>query len=187
MLKDHYGLELDDVLEQFVHPVQLEAFRLRRPSDEGELENLKRLARLHPVGAFLSAVRYLEQVINEFLRDLGGGEMLRRRPPWAILSHRFLSQYGVEWPPELEKELEELRGIRNLVAHGREEPSEPQVVNAVDVIERVERHLEGVDRERVRGLLEAERQELLQRRRNVVYADSPRRIVTVDEASENQP
>ena len=43
VLKDQYGQNFDEVLGQFADAKELMAFRMRQPSDESELANLKNL------------------------------------------------------------------------------------------------------------------------------------------------
>jgi hypothetical protein len=158
MLAEHYDLQLDELLPQFVEPMHLAAFQQRRPADETELEELKKLAKLHPIGAFLSASRYLESLVQDFFANIEGGEVVRRRPPWAMVSGRMLSRFGVFLPDVLEDRLEQLRRKRNLIMHGREDASEGDVAEAIETIEALEEALAQVDEAEVEEALRLDRE-----------------------------
>ena len=64
-LKENYDLEIDKILEEFVSPDDLASFQLRQAVTTNELDKLIKLARIHPVGALLSAYTYLEKQLNE--------------------------------------------------------------------------------------------------------------------------
>jgi len=71
ILKEHYDLDLEEILSHFVNEKDLIAFRMREPTSESELENLKKLAKIHPLGALLSAMTYLEKIIYQFASKVG--------------------------------------------------------------------------------------------------------------------
>lgn len=145
VLKNHYDLIYDEVITQFVNEKELTLYQMREPGDDKELENLKQLSNVHPLGALLSAMTYLEKITMDFGNSIGLGEELRRRPPWHMLSSRFLEKFGVIVPDKLSRELDETRRLRNLVAHGRNEPTRDDVAKAIDLIEEFERFLSGID------------------------------------------
>ncbi len=155
ILKQHYKKDLDELLEQFTEAKDWMSFRMRKPSTDSELENLKKLAKIHPLGALLSAMSYLEGKIASFAEEIGLGEEVRMRPSWAIMSHRFLMRFGLELTPALEREMDEVRRTRNLAAHGRKEPTRQEVDRAISAIERYEKALEGVDREKMKLAIQA--------------------------------
>lgn len=157
---DHYDLDLDEVLPQFTKASELAAFKLRQPSDDSELENLKRLATVHPVGAFLSAMAYQERLILDALEQIYGDDSRAVRFPMSPTSVRMLERHGVKIDEELSRELLDLRRTRNMVSHGRGEPTVAEVEKAVDSIEKLEVALKEVDFEQLRKEHEAERHEL---------------------------
>lgn len=159
ILKNHYKKELDEVLEQFAKPNDLMSFRMRKPSNDSELESLKKLAKIHPLGALLSAMSYLESKIDSFANEVGLSSELRMRPPWAFMSHRFLARFGVELAPQLEREMEEVRRTRNLAAHGRKDPTRQEVENAISAIEKYEKALASADRDRVKAAVKVAQDE----------------------------
>lgn len=119
ILKDQYDLGLDETLSQFASEADLIAFKLRKPTDETELKKLESLAKIHPLGAFLSAMTYIEGQILNFGERVGIEDEFRRRPHWTILSPRFFERYGLEMPQDLYQKSHDIRLKRNLVAHGR--------------------------------------------------------------------
>jgi hypothetical protein len=141
VLKDHYGQDFDEIIPQFADERDLMAFRMREPSDDSELENLKKLARVHPLGALLSAMTYLEKVIIAFGRKVGIGKELEGAPPWGAVTHRLLAIYGVVPPSDLNGDMNEVRRLRNLAAHGRKDPSKEDVVKSITSIEKYEKYL----------------------------------------------
>jgi len=154
ILKDHYDQDYEEVISQFVDSKELHAFRMREPNDDAELENLKKLANVHPLGALLSAMTYFEKKIMDFSVSIGLEEDFRRRPYWAMVSHRSLEQFGVEIPDNLREEMDETRRLRNITAHGRKEPTKSEVSKAIDSIEKFEQFLSKIDVSKVRSNVE---------------------------------
>ncbi len=153
VLRDNYDQEFDEVISQFTDEKDLLAFRMREPSDESELDNLRKLANVHPLGALLSAMTYLEKSIMEFGRKVDIVRELERRPPGYIISHRLLQNYGVSLPDNLAEKMDETRRLRNLVAHGRKEPTKEDVVQAISNIESFEKHLSQIDLDSVKNIV----------------------------------
>jgi hypothetical protein len=151
ILKNHYNQDFDEVIAQFAREKDLMSFRMRKPSNESELDNLKKLSKIHPLGALLSAMSYLEGKIDEFANDVGLKSQLRMRPPWLFMSPRFLHKFGIDLPAGLDGEIDELRRIRNLAAHGRKDPTKQEVDRCISAIEKYERALEAVDKNSVRN------------------------------------
>ena len=144
------------MVAQFVDTKELYAFRMREPNDDAELENLKRLANVHPLGALLSAMTYFEKKIMTFSVSIGIEDESRRRPYWSMMSHRGLEQFGVGIPSELSEEMDETRKLRNLTAHGRKEPTKDEVSKAIDSIEKFEQFLSKVDMSEVKLKVKAQ-------------------------------
>lgn len=161
VLKEHYGLDFDEVLSQFVSEKDLISFRMREPTDESELENLKKLAKVHPLGTLLSAMTYLEKVIYQFASKVGFEREVRIRPYWAFMSHRFLERFGIVLPEELGQELDEIRRLRNMAAHGRRDPTKQEVIKAIQTIEKFEKFLSNLNVEVIKRRVE----ELLPKKR----------------------
>lgn len=151
VLHDHYDQEFDEIISQFADDKDLIAFRMREPSDESELDNLRKLAKVHPLGALLSAMTYLEKSILAFGRKVDIGRDFERGPPWYIVSHRLLERYGISFPEDLREKMDETRRLRNLVAHGRREPTKEEVALAISNIESFEKFLSEIDLDAVKG------------------------------------
>ena len=145
VLKLHYGQEFDEVISQFADEKDLIAFRMREPSNDSELENLKKLGKLHPLGALLSAIAYLEKTILQFAVKVGIEDDLSRRHPMLPISGRYLEINGIELPSNLRERLDNTRRLRNLAAHGRAEPTKEDVISAILSIEELEKHLSGIN------------------------------------------
>lgn len=145
VLREHYDLNYDEVITQFTDEKELLAYKMREPADDTELENLKKLSKVHSLGALLSAMTYLEKITFEFGKEIGLEEELRRRPPWLMISPRFLEKFGLIVPDDLGKKIDETRRLRNMAAHGRSEPSKADVSKAIDSIEEFERFLSEVN------------------------------------------
>lgn len=139
-LKDNYDLEIDEVLEDFLEKEDLATFQLRQATTSHELDKLAKLSKVHPIGALLSAYAYLEKQLNE-IRELMVQALpdrsLRherdiRMPLMRVSSpdnlYRLFQDYGIEVSEDERSKLRHLRDVRNLTAHGREEP-EPKFVN----------------------------------------------------------
>jgi hypothetical protein len=136
ILRKHYAQEFDEVIAQFADEKDLMAFRMREPRDETELEVLKKLAKVHPLGSLLSAMAYLERIVAAFYAKLGLNEDNRRPGMMGPISHRFLYRFGIKPPEELEEAMDETRRVRNLAAHGRKEPTKEEVITVISAIEK---------------------------------------------------
>lgn len=153
VLKHHYDQIYDEVITQFADEKELIAYKMREPTDDTELENLKKLSKVHSLGALLSAMTYLEKLTIAFGKKIGLEEELRRRPPWHMISPRFLERFDVMVPEELGRKLDETRQLRNMAAHGRSEPSKADVSKAIDSIEEFERFLSEVNIEATKAIV----------------------------------
>jgi hypothetical protein len=138
IVKQHYNQDFDELIAQFADEKDLIALKMREPSNDSELENLKKLGKVHPLGALLSAVAYLEKTVLQFGSKVGMGE---RFAPSLAISARYLEVNGIELPPGLRDRLENTRRLRNQAAHGRAEPTREDVVAAVSSVEELEAFL----------------------------------------------
>lgn len=168
-LKDNYDLEIEKILEDFVSSSDLASFQLRQSVTTDELDKLIKLAKIHPVGALLSAYTYLEKSLNE-IRDIINESMDRnineidRKTRFRIIRvtnpdflPRLFDEYGVKIDREDRRKLFELRNIRNTTAHGRDEPDEQDVVDLIKFIKDLEpkiTELKGKVKENPLALLE---------------------------------
>lgn len=143
ILNNHYGQDFYETLNQYADEKELSAFMMREPSNETELENLKKLSKVHPLGALLSAMAYLEKIIYEFSDKVGLGEQLRSGM-YVSFDHRRLEKFGVRPPDELRHRMEDTRRLRNLVAHGRKDPNKDDVSKTLSTIEDYEKYLTSV-------------------------------------------
>ena len=150
VLREHYDQDYEEVVQQFTDEKELLAFRMREPSDDAELESLRKLAKVHPLGALLSAMTYLEKRIGEFSVSIGLEEDFRRRPYWHMMSHRFLDRLDVSMPEDLREKMDLTRRLRNTAAHGRKDPTRKEVSDAIEAIEQYESFLNGLDIDRVK-------------------------------------
>lgn len=147
VLKEHYGQDFDELLPQFAESKDLVALKMREPSNDSELENLKKLGKVHPLGALLSAIAYLERAILRFGAKVGISE---RFSPSMPVSGRYLEIHGIELPQGLRERLDNSRRLRNLAAHGKAEPTREDVVATVSTIEEMEKFLSSLDLDRTR-------------------------------------
>ena len=157
VLKKHYGLDHDEVLPQFADEQALVSLKLREPSNDQELERLQDLAKIHPLGALLSAWTFFERKTDSFL-DLAGLTFGPRRPFHMELSRGRLEKYGVSLPLELRARLDRMRLLRNTVAHGQAEPSREDVAETIKTIEAIEAHLSGLNVDEIRAASRADRE-----------------------------
>lgn len=175
VLKQHYGQEFDEILSQFADEKDLLAFRMREPSNDSELENLKKLGKVHPLGALLSAIAYLEKTILQFAAKTGFEDDAMRRPSWFPISGRYLELNGIELPIQLRERLDNTRRLRNLAAHGRADPTREDVDAAISSIEELERFLSSLDIEKTREQVQLARKKREAERANpAVNTDAAR-------------
>lgn len=161
VLRDNYGQEFDEVIEQFADEKDLLAFRMREPADESELENLKKLAKVHPLGALLSATAYAESVMGEFASKVGIHVGSARRIP---ISHRIIAQYGLTPDQEIMDGMDETRQLRNVAAHGKKDPTREEVVKAIGAIENYESFLRSLALDEAQARVEKIAEELGRKR-----------------------
>lgn len=115
---------------------------MREPVNESELENLKKLGKVHPLGALLAAIAYLERAILKFGESVGIANKFGSNMP---ISGRYLEINGIELPEDLKERLDKTRRLRNMAAHGRAEPTRDDVVTAISTIEELEAFLSKQD------------------------------------------
>jgi len=147
VLRNHYGQDFDELLPEFSESTDLVALKMREPADDSELENLKKLGKVHPLGALLSAIAYLERTILKFATTVGVAERFSSALPVSV---RYLEINGIELPQDLRDRLDKTRRIRNLAAHGKAEPTKQDVVDVISSIEDFERFLAKLDIDAVR-------------------------------------
>jgi hypothetical protein len=147
VVKQHYNQDFEELIAQFATEKDLVALKMRDPANDSELENLKKLGKVHPLGALLSAIAYLERTVLQFGAKVGIGERYMGSLP---VSARYLEINGIALPPGLRDRLEQTRRLRNQAAHGRAEPTNEDVNAAVATIEELERFLSALDIEHAR-------------------------------------
>jgi nitroreductase len=156
VLKKHYGLDYNEVISQFADEQALAALRLGEPSNDQELEKLQELAKLHPLGALLSAWSYFERHTDKFL-DKVGLTFGTRRPFIIEVTRGRLEKYGVEIPDELMDKINTMRKVRNIAAHGHGEPTRDDVIQTIKTIESVEKFLDETDLEKIQAAVKIEK------------------------------
>ncbi len=147
VVKQHYSQDFDELIAQFADEKDLIALKMREPANDSELENLKKLGKVHPLGALLSAIAYLEKTVLQFGSKVGIGDRYISSLP---VSARYLELNGIELPAGLRDRLENTRRLRNQAAHGRAEPTREDVVAAVSLIEELEKFLTSLNIDEMR-------------------------------------
>jgi hypothetical protein len=146
-LSQHYGQDFSELLLQFTNQKDLAIFKMRDPADDSELEELKKLAKLHPLGAFLSVVAYLEKTVLNFNLKVGINII---NPTSTVISWRHMESNGITLPYELRDSMDEIRRLRNAAAHGKADPTEKDVNCAITATEHLERHFASLNLEEVK-------------------------------------
>lgn len=174
VLKKHYGLDYSEVLAQFADEKALATFKLSEPSNDQELEKLQELAKLHPLGALLSAWSYWERTTDVFMESAGLNFGPRRSFIMELPRGR-LERYGVVLPETLLTKVDAIRRIRNMAAHGHAEPTRDDVIETIKVIESVEKHLQNLDIQKIidlanddKALYEIQREAFIKERAQVL-------------------
>lgn len=148
-LLDNYLLNIDDVISEFVSPEDLTTFQLRKATTSHELDKLIKLAKVHPVGALLSAYAYLEKQLSEIretvTENIETEDRNERQNRYRIMRltnpdflARILEEYDIDVKKDERKKLHELRSLRNQTAHGREEPEQKIVSDMIKFIKSLE-------------------------------------------------
>ncbi|CAM3640512.1 hypothetical protein GCM10016272_24450 [Psychrobacter glaciei] len=163
VLKQHYGQDYEEIISQFTDETDLVAFKLSAPENDQELDKLQELAKIHPLGALLSAWSYFEKNIDQFSKEIGLD--YRQRPFIMELHSNRLERFGIEMPDELRLKVDKIRKVRNMAAHGRAEPTREDVKSTIETIEEFEFFLAGLDQVIIKDIVscEKERQESLRR------------------------
>jgi len=163
VLKQYYGQDYDEIISQFTDEVDLVAFKLSAPKNDQELEKLQELAKIHPLGALLSAWSYFEKNADQFSNEIGLD--YHRRPFVMELHSNRLERFGIEMPDELRLKIDKTRKIRNMAAHGRAEPTQADVKSTIETIEEFEKFLASLDQASIKDMVisEKEREESLRR------------------------
>lgn len=167
ILKKHYGQDYDELIAQFADEQDLVAYKLGEPSNDQELEKLQELAKIHPLGALLSAWSYFEKSTESFISKIGV-DFRRHRPFTMDLARGRLDRFGIELPEELRLRLDSMRQLRNLSAHGRSKPTKKQVNETIKTIEEIESFFETLDLDKVRMFAEAEQKAFEERRMKMI-------------------
>lgn len=142
ILKTHYKKDFNEVIAQFTEEKDLATYRISNPHNEKELEKLRKLSELHPLGASLSAWSYLERIINDFSEEIG---FKNKNILNSITFNTFFKEIGAEISKDLQKNILKSKKIRNLSAHGRLEPSEKEVTQIIDTVEKMESFIKKID------------------------------------------
>lgn len=153
VLLKQYNLEFDEILVEYVPPADWHAFIMRMPSVENELSNLKKLAKVHPLGALLSSPVYLENIMITFFDSIGNQRSKEYFPP-RFNPNQLLKRLGVEAPKDLEIRLRELRNLRNKAAHGGIDPTKEDVANGLEAITEYEIFLSQLNKVELKAKLE---------------------------------
>ena len=151
VLRNHYRQDFDEVIAQFTPEKDLAVFLMRKPANESELEKLKKLSKVHPLGALLSVTAYLEGKTAEFTKGIGLDQnKMGYHGPWLNLSAVYLNRFGIDVPVDVASDMEDIRRMRNYAAHGRKDPTKEEVIRAIDIAERYERFLDSINKEKAR-------------------------------------
>jgi Asp-tRNA(Asn)/Glu-tRNA(Gln) amidotransferase C subunit len=169
VLRRHYGQDYSELISQFADEQDLVAYKLGEPANDQELEKLQELAKIHPLGALLSAWSYFERITESFITD-AGLDFRRRRPFTIELSRGGLERFGIEIPVNIRRKIDTMRQIRNMSAHGHAEPSREQVKETIETIEELENYLNSLDLERVRQLAAEAKERFETERREIVHS-----------------
>lgn len=157
VLKKHYGQDYSELISQFADEQDLVAYKLGEPSNDQELEKLQELAKIHPLGALLSAWSYFEKSTEKFISK-AGLDFRRRRPFTMELARGGLERFGIEIPEDLRRKIDNMRRIRNMAAHGRAEPSKKEVKETIKTIEELESYLSSLDLDAIRKIAALEKE-----------------------------
>ena len=145
-LLQNYDLDIEIVLEDFLKEDDLAIFKLRSVTTQTELDKLNKLAKVHPIGALLSAYTYMEGQIDEAIEAIKsqipednlvfGLLIFRTLYPHNVA--RIMSEYQVEINEATEKKLLEFRNVRNQVTHGKEVVESKQVIEFIKMVKDLE-------------------------------------------------
>jgi predicted transcriptional regulator len=62
----------------------------------------------------------------------------------------FFSKIGIEMPEDLAREMEDMRRLRNLAAHGRIDPTQEGVIRSIATVERFEQFIDSIDKIKIK-------------------------------------
>lgn len=117
--------------------------------------------KMHSLGALLSAWTYYEKIVATFAQKV---DLDQRDNAFSLLTNDLargtVNRIGIEIPDALRQRLDQARNTKNLVAHGRIEPTKWQVNEMIAVMEDINKLLSELYTEKV-GLGVRERKQLL--------------------------
>lgn len=183
VLKKHYGQDYEELISQFADEHDLVAYKLGHPSNDQELDKLQELAKIHPLGALLSAWSYFEKTTEKFMDDIGY-DFGRRRPFTIEISRGGLEKIGIHIPEDLRMKIDKMRQVRNMTAHGRTEPSIAQVKEMIQTIESVESHLNTLDSDTIKGQVQREKELYEEEKRKYAEVRERRRSMRIKDGEE---
>jgi uncharacterized protein YutE (UPF0331/DUF86 family) len=140
-LHENYSLDVEKVLEEFLHETDMSAFKLRSVKNHSELNKLGNLSKVHPVGALLSASAYLERKLSDILKIISDRAKEVEKPAKGFLFRlptfdtitRLMIAYEIDLDKRSSEGLTEFRMVRNMVAHGRSVVNSKQVMDFIEI------------------------------------------------------
>ena len=146
-LKANYVLDIDNILIDFLTKKEVETFMLRKVTTKSELDKLIAFAKLHPVGALLSALAYLEARLFQIRQIINDSLTLNERQDNRIILFsinqidylpKLFTIYEIDLEQELGQKLHGLRRLRNSVSHGRDTVELEQTIDSINLIKNIE-------------------------------------------------
>ena len=159
VLENHYNSDFNEVIAQFANKEDILTFEIGESNNINELDELSKLGKEHPLGAYLSAWSYLEKIINNFSVDIGFNFKNKNILTGIHLDSLFES-IDMDIPDELKKQISKVRKIRNMAAHGRMEPSMSDVNKIINIINKIESHIESINKDEARKKVDQLKKEM---------------------------
>jgi len=167
ILKEHYGQILDSILENFANKKDLALFLLGEKSSEDEFENLKKLARAHPLGALLAASTYLEQIVGKFIKRITSDNAVYISPLFFRDPHRYLRRYGINIPDDLIKQMDNLRILKVAATREGVKLKSRDVIEVISAIEKFENLLSDIQISDAQTLIEKLERDSIRRKASI--------------------
>lgn len=135
-LQDNYSLSLNEVLKEAIQSETLQEFYLFKNPENSEFSDLLKLTNKHPVSALLSAYSYFETLIQEVLMFDRQGQIAQESEirSQVMLTMSVFKRHEIELPSDFHNNYDDLRELRNQVAHAKTEPSTKEVKSAIRFI-----------------------------------------------------
>lgn len=141
VLSTSYGESLDEMLDIYTDKDDLLSFREGKPKDKEELDALLDLAKIHPMGALLSAWNFLDAAIQKFMSQTKLDQIQRIESKYWILGDRKYASYVrdyIDLTDDIRESFERIKKVKNAHVGTNSDPDYSDVKDTVATIKAID-------------------------------------------------